>query len=125
MDIEKQIEYWKEGAISDLEAASILLNNNKFLNALFFCHLAIEKALKAHYVKIYSIVPPRTHNLGFLLDKTGITVSQEQDEFIGIIMEYQLEGRYPQYYPQIPSKELVLHYLSQTEKIVQWLKTKL
>ena len=125
MDVEKQIAYWINGAISDLETSDILIKNNKDLNGLFFCHLALEKALKAHFVKIHTAIPPRIHNLGVLLDKTGINVSKEDDEFIGMIMNYQIEGRYPQYYPQIPSKAVVLDYLKKTKKIVLWLKMKL
>jgi hypothetical protein len=29
--------------------------------------LSIEKILKAHYVKNYNVVPPKTHNLSYLL----------------------------------------------------------
>jgi HEPN domain-containing protein len=125
MDVEKQIAYWIDSAMSDLETSGILIKNNRDLNGLFFCHLALEKALKAHFVKVHTAIPPRTHNLGFLLDRTGIVVSIQEDEFMGLMMEYQIEGRYPQYYPKIPSKSVVLSYLEETKRIVTWLKTKL
>ena len=85
----------------------------------------MEKALKAHFVKVHTSIPPKIHNLGVLLDRTGIIVTKEEDDFIGMIMNYQIEGRYPQYYPQTPSKAVVLDYLEQTKKIVLWLKMKL
>lgn len=125
MDIDKQIAYWINSAMSDLETSEILIKNDKDLNGLFFCHLALEKALKAHFVKVHTSIPPRTHSLGLLLDKTGIDVSKEEDEFMGLMMEYQIEGRYPQYYPKIPVKSVVLNYFEETKKIVVWLKTKL
>jgi HEPN domain-containing protein len=108
MDIEKQIGYWINSAEADLETSDILIKNNRDLNGLFFCHLALEKILKAHFVKVHRVIPPRTHNLGFLLDRTGVIVSTQEDEFIGLMMEYQIEGRYPQYYPKIPPKSVVL-----------------
>ena len=52
MDIEKQIRYWVDGAISDLETTQILIQNKRILNGLFFCHLVLEKSLKANYVKV-------------------------------------------------------------------------
>ncbi len=51
MDIKKQIEYWKNGAINDIDTAELLINNGKYLHGLFFCHLVIEKIIKAHVVK--------------------------------------------------------------------------
>ena len=46
IDFEKQIEYWKNGAIDDLESAKILIERNRLLHGLFFCHLVIEKIMK-------------------------------------------------------------------------------
>lgn len=40
-------------------------------------------------------------------------------------MKYQLEGRYPDYNPKIPSKENVLQYFEKTKEIFIWLKNKL
>jgi hypothetical protein len=40
-------------------------------------------------------------------------------------MKYQLQGRYPDYNPYIPKKEVVLDYFDKTEKLLQWLQAKL
>ncbi len=42
INFENQIKYWKKGAISDIETAELLINNNKNLHGLFFCHLVID-----------------------------------------------------------------------------------
>jgi len=47
----KQIEYWIEGAEEDLSTAELLIREKRILHGLFFCHLVIEKAIKAHIVK--------------------------------------------------------------------------
>jgi len=47
LDINKQIDYWTKGAFSDIETAELLLKGKKYVGSLFFCHLAIEKVLKA------------------------------------------------------------------------------
>ncbi len=70
MDIAKQIEYWKKGAINDIDSAELLINNGKYLHGLFFCHLVIEKIIKAHVAKDTGEVPPKSHNLVWLLNKT-------------------------------------------------------
>lgn len=39
MDIQKQIEYWIKTAEDDLVTAKLLVQNERFLHGLFFCHL--------------------------------------------------------------------------------------
>ncbi len=46
IDIDKQIEYWRSGALNDIDTAVLLIKNNKILHGLFFCHLVIEKIIK-------------------------------------------------------------------------------
>lgn len=125
MDIEKQITYWKGGADSDLETAELLIMNKKIIQGLFFCHLCIEKIIKALVVKTTTQVPPKSHDLSYLLDKTGIIISDEQTKILSVLMIFQLEGRYPEYYPTAPSSELTSEYFSQTKKLLQCLKEKL
>ena len=45
--------------------------------------------------------------------------------FLGILMNYQLQGRYPDYNPQIPSRIKAEKYFEKTQELLQWLKEKL
>ena len=76
-DLQKQIDYWKNGALSDIETAEILIEKEKLLHGLFFCHLTIEKALKAHYVKTNLQLAPKTHDFTYLLNKTNLQIEQK------------------------------------------------
>lgn len=40
-------------------------------------------------------------------------------------MKYQLEGRYPDYQPELPSSEMTNAYLLKTKKLLQWLENQL
>jgi len=125
IDPEKQIEYWKAGAFDDLETAKVLIDKNRLLHGLFFCHLVIEKALKAHVVKQTQELAPRTHNLIYLSEQAKL-IFDEGDEFLlGILMKYQLQGRYPEYNPVLPDKTKTKDYLIKTEKLLKWLEAKL
>jgi len=108
-----------------LETAELLIKNNKLLHGLFFCHLVIEKALKANIVKVTSEIPTKSHNLILLLEKTELELGNDYEEFLGILMKYQLEGRYPDYNPVIPDQEKVFEYKKTTINLFQWLKEKL
>jgi len=125
MNIEKQIEYWINSAESDLETARILIENNKPLEGLFFCHLVIEKTIKSHIVKLNKTIPPKSHNLIYLSDLISIEISNHISNFFGILMKYQLSGRYPDYNPYVPEKSKVLEYFETTKEVLEWLKNQL
>ncbi|MCF8373826.1 MAG: HEPN domain-containing protein [Bacteroidales bacterium] len=72
INIEGQIEYWISGAEDDLLSARVLVEKNRFLHGLFFCHLVIEKAIKAHVVRRSREVAPRSHNLIYLSEKAEL-----------------------------------------------------
>lgn len=124
-DSDKQVEYWRSGAFDDLESARILIDKNRFLHGLFFCHLVLEKIIKAHVVKNSSDYAPRSHNLIYLSQKAGLTLEEDDEIFLGILMKYQLQGRYPDYNPILPGKAKVIEYLNYTEKLLIWLERKL
>lgn len=125
IDIEKQIAYWKNGANSDLETAKFLIDGNRTVEGLFFCHLAIEKILKAHFVKQNLALAPKSHKLLYLSERAAIELSEEQKDFFGILMQFQIEGRYPESYPPPVSKSDALSLLSKTQNILEWLMQKL
>ncbi len=121
MNIKKHIEYWAKGAEEDLITANLLIRENRILHGLFFCHLVIEKVIKAHVVKTSEEVAPRSHNLIFLSEKADIEFNEETQIFLGILMKYQLQGRYPDYSPVLPNIENVNKYLDKTKNLLQWL----
>ena len=125
INIGKQIEYWISTAKSDLDSAELLIRESKYSHGLFFCHLTIEKGLKAHVIKTTGEIPPKSHNLIYLLELADLELDESDEDFLGILMKYQLEGRYPDYNPVIPTKEKVLEYLNLTKKMMLWLERKL
>lgn len=103
----------------------MLIDNNKIVSGLFFCHLIIEKAVKAHVVKSTGQIPPKSHNLIFLSEKTELSFKENDEIFFGVLMKYQLQGRYPDYNPVFPSKDIAVEYYDKTVEIFRWLKEQL
>ena len=124
-DNKKQIAYWIDTAKSDLDTAELLIRECRFLHGLFFCHLAIEKGIKAHVVKTTMEIPPKSHNLIYLIDLAVLTVNEQDENLLGVLMKYQLEGRYPDHDPEIPSINKALDYLNRTKELLKWLVKKL
>jgi len=125
LNIQKQINYWITGAEDDIETAGILIREKRTLHGLFFCHLVIEKAIKAHVVKQIEDIEPRTHNLIYLAEQTELDFDDSTQLFSGILMKYQLQGRYPDYNPVLPNQLIVNEYFNRTKELLQWLKMKL
>ena len=95
LNVQKQIQYWRQGASEDLNTARLLLANGKNKEALFFAHLTLEKALKALVVKATTDIPPYSHDLAYLTQKAGLTLTAAQLEFLATINQYSVRGRYP------------------------------
>lgn len=125
IDLKKQIEYWIKGAEEDLFTAELLIREKRVSHGLFFCHLVIEKAIKAHLVKASGEVAPRSHNLIYLSEKADLSFENETEIFLGILMKYQLQGRYPDYNPVLPDISKVNEYFEKTKTLLQWLKERL
>lgn len=125
MDIGKQIECWTKGAESDIETSALLIDGKKFIEGLFFCHLSIEKVLKGLVVKKTNQLAPKTHNLNYLAELASLKITDDQISFMSVLMKYQLEGRYPEYYPKLPSVETVNDYFIKTKSLLECLKAML
>jgi hypothetical protein len=76
-------------------------------------------------VKTMGDMAPWTHNLIYLSENSGIIFVDDHLIFLGILMKYQLQGRYPDYTPEMPDQELVKMYFEKTKELFQWLKMKL
>lgn len=48
VDIPKLVDHWRQAALEDWEVATDLVRRGRYRHGLFFAHLAIEKAVKAH-----------------------------------------------------------------------------
>jgi len=86
---EKEIlKNWANGSKQDLETAEILFENKKYHHALFFCHLSLEKYLKAIIVKTTRKAPPLIHDLVRLAEKTDIKLTNKMKNELADISLY-------------------------------------
>lgn len=124
-DKEQHIEYWLTSAKEDLETVDYLYAGNRFMNALFFSHLALEKVLKAHWVNANEEnTPPKSHNLIYLVEKSNLSLSEAQTDFLQKLNGYQIEGRYPDYLSKLAKetvKETAQNIISEAKTLFQCL----
>jgi HEPN domain-containing protein len=130
MTNEEKIKYWITLSDEDLKVGETLLQGGHFLYVAFMCHQAIEKVLKAGYVKLKEDTPPYTHKLSYLAQQSDIfeLLSDEQKNYIREIDPLNIEARYPEYKTEI-SKNLTylkcVELLGQSKKLQQWIKEKI
>jgi len=94
--LRNNIEYWLRTAKDDLVTAQIIFDAGKnYHHCLFFCHLIMEKGLKALVVKQTKDVPPKIHNLLMLSKLAKLELTKEQQIFIAEVNTFNIEGRYP------------------------------
>ncbi len=98
MNKEEHIKYWIETAEHDIDAMSGIFDAGKYDWALFVGHLALEKILKAFWVKNNeNNIPPKIHNLAKLYGESGLSFLDEDDlAFLNEVTRFNMEGRYPE-----------------------------
>ncbi|RJQ60619.1 MAG: HEPN domain-containing protein [Stygiobacter sp.] len=126
---DKKVKYWINISEDDLETAEILFSKDKYLHAGYFLQQSIEKLLKAYYQLIKNDLPPRTHNLVYLAEITGIIneLKNEQENILYTLNPMNIETRYPEYREKI-SKSLtkikMKEILDNTKELHRWIKEK-
>ena len=115
----QQIKNWLDSAIYDIETAESMYESGKYIYTIFMCHLALEKILKAKVQEITEKMPPRVHNLRYLLKLTQLTISDETFEFISKLSDVSIPTRYPEDFPKLTAsynKKSVKEYLKKQKK---------
>ena len=122
------IYYWVEGAKDDLKTAKTLYASKRYHHCLFFCHLFVEKIIKALVVKKTKQQAPYGHNLTRLAELSGIKFSEGQLDLLAEITSFNIEARYNDYKRQFfkkATKEYTKKYFGSAKDIYLWLKRKL
>ena len=93
----ERIEYWLDLANYDLVTAKVMLESKRYLYLGFMCHQVIEKSIKAYFWHVKKSVPPYSHNLLVLSDKSTLEnlLSSEQKIFLNALMPLNIQARYP------------------------------
>ena len=96
MSNEELIKYWFSSAKQDWETTQALLKSHRYMHALFFCHLTLEKTLKG-IITQNKETPPITHDLLLLTEKAKIELSAEQAQLLSDVNAFNIRARYDDY----------------------------
>ncbi|MCH8120366.1 MAG: HEPN domain-containing protein [Planctomycetes bacterium] len=124
---EKIIKNWISLAKYDLETAEAMLNAGRYLYVAFMCQQAIEKILKACYVKEFNDTPPYTHNLLRLAKELSFfsKIGSDKLEHVEVLNAYYIESRYTEEFGELVAvltEEKTREILDSTKGLFEWLK---
>lgn len=127
-DVAKTVNYWLEGAEYDIDVAKALYEKKKYPYALFMGHLALEKLLKAVYVRTTNEHAPYTHSLIHLAERLDIKIPQDMMKNLVVFMGFHFEARYPEeekkFYKKC-TKKFSKDRLREIEEVFTWLRKQL
>jgi HEPN domain-containing protein len=118
---------WFRQAQYDLGTAESLLTSKRYPPVIFFCHLALEKALKALFVEKFDDNPDKTHSLVFLVEILELELPQKFMDSLFVINRIGITGRYPHNLDVVLeqyTKEKTEKILRETKEIFTWLMHK-
>lgn len=117
---------WLKQADYDMDTADTMHGSGRYFYAVFMCHLSIEKALKGLYYKVLDEVPPKTHNLIYLLNKIDKKPVQELEKFIIKLNTASVATRYPDDLAKIQAaytEEVTKDIITKSKDLLKWVKT--
>ena len=109
----------------DLNIAQLMFDTGRFIYVIFMCHLSLEKLLKAIVAEITQNIPPKSHNLIYLIKLSNIGLPKEFIDFIAKINNASIVTRYPEDFSRVLDaypENVARDYLSITKEIHRWLK---
>lgn len=109
--VRKETRNWLDMVDYDLITARQMFKTGRYVYVIFMCHLAIEKALKAIVCEETNKIPPKTHDLIYLINLGRVELAGDLLDFIGIINNAGVVTRYPE-----DLSKLVLSYPEEVTK---------
>ena len=120
------IDYWIKTSKEDFRAAESLFEKRLYPQCLFFCHLSLEKLLKALVVKTTKNHPPFIHDLQRLAEIAKLDLTKERKKNLDKIFTFNIAGRYAnekiEFYKKHNKREHAKKYLQITKDLSLWLK---
>ena len=128
MDTRRISQSWLDTAENDWDVAKNLFKLKNYAYSLFFCHLTVEKILKALVVQNTGRHAPPIHELNKLAKLAGLKPTSVQKQHLETLTTFNIKARYDDikqsFYKQA-TKDFAKKHMKITEEISAWLKANL
>ncbi len=123
--IHDQIDYWLASAERSRHVALDLFKLKHYDACLFFCHLTLEKILKALVVTATNKPAPYIHDLAKLAGLAGLSPDARQLAHLRTVTTFNIATRYDEYkfaFSQKCTPTFSKKYLAVSNTLYSWLK---
>lgn len=97
MEVKEKYVFWNKEAKRALAVAEDLFRLKRYVEALFFGHLSLEKLFKAKIIKVTKNDPVYSHDLVILAKPAGFTLDKDDISFLARVNIYNIRARYQDY----------------------------
>lgn len=121
----KAIENWIKSSEYDIRTARAMEKGGRYIYVIFMCHLAVEKFLKAIVAKRTKKIPPKTHDLYYLIKLADLEIPITEQKIISYLNQASIPTRYPEDIAKMSrqyNRTAALKYLKETQGLLRWLK---
>jgi len=125
LDIDKIVKHWVDTSDDDFDTMLTLFRSKTYHWALFMGHIAIEKLLKACFVKQNGNHAPYTHNLYRLAELAGLNITEDYAEWLYKITTFNINARYDDYKKEfytMCNADFTKEWIDNIKNLQQWIK---
>jgi HEPN domain-containing protein len=125
LDVDKIVKHWTETSDDDFKTMHILFDSKSYHWALFMGHIAIEKLLKAYFVKQKGSYAPFTHNLYRLAELGELEINEEYADWLFKITTFNLNARYDDYkqeFYMMCTMDFAEEWIGKIKILQKWIK---
>lgn len=128
MELAEIIGHWCRISEEKWKTVEVLMKTERYADALFFSHLALELLLKGLVVLHTKEQAPYIHDLPRLAYLAGLEPDEEQKKQLEIITTFNVEGRYDDYKMALyrrATKEYTQEYVHKADMLRLWIQKRL
>jgi HEPN domain-containing protein len=110
----------------DLQTAASMFESGRYIYVVFMCHISAEKMLKAIVAEATQNIPPKTHNLIYLIKLGDVNLPPDLFEFVAKLNNASIITRYPEDFRKLLEvfpQDIAKEYLMTTQRVIEWLKS--
>ena len=118
-------EEWLKQSDYDLGTAESMFQSGRYFYAVFMAHLSLEKALKGLYQQRMGVVPPKTHDLLWLLDKMSVMPPPPVKDPLVRLNTASVVTRYPEDLEEIKRQftaVITRGILDRAQECLEWIR---
>lgn len=128
MTKDELIRFWLDSSDDNYQSMLNMFQAGEYMWSLFIGHLAIEKLLKASYIKTAGREVPRTHDLHKLAVLAGLDLTDNRKDALQYITLFNIETRYEDFkrdFYRKCTKEFTAENIEKIKELREWLKQKI